>query len=110
MGARFDADGEFVYNGGNVLAERNDEMSAVHLLEVSQDILDSARLTPDELKLEMAVHLYAQGRLSVGKARELAGLTLWEFRQLLASRRIPPHYDEADLEEDEGTLRELGRL
>jgi len=85
-------------------------MSAVHVLEVSQDVLDSARLTPSELKVEMAVHLYAQRRLSVGKARELAGLTLWEFRQLLASRRIPPHYDEADLDEDVATLRELGRL
>lgn len=80
-------------------------MSTVHMLEVSQEILDSARLTPSELKVEMAVHLYAQGRLSVGKARELAGMTLWEFRHLLASRRIPPHYDEADLDEDVATLK-----
>ena len=85
-------------------------MSTVNVLEVSQEILDSARLTPSELKVEMAVHLYAEGRLSVGKARELAGLTLWEFRQVLASRRIPPHYGEADLDEDVTTLRELGRL
>lgn len=85
-------------------------MSAVHVLEVSQDILDSARLTPADLKVEMAVHLYAQRRLSAGKARELAGLTLWEFRQVLASRRIPPHYDEAELDEDVVTLREMGRL
>ncbi|MFC2036405.1 UPF0175 family protein [Chloroflexota bacterium] len=85
-------------------------MSTVSVLEVSQEVLDSARLTPSDLKVEMAVHLYAQGRLSVGKARELADMTLWEFRQLLASRRIPPHYDEADLEEDVATLREIGRL
>ena len=85
-------------------------MSAVHVLEVSQDILDSARLTPAALKVELAVHLYAQRRLSAGKARELAGLTLWEFRQVLASRRIPPHYDEAELDEDVATLREMGRL
>jgi predicted HTH domain antitoxin len=90
--------------------ERNDRMSAVQVLEVSQDVLDSARLSPSELKVEMAVHLYAQRRLSIGKARELAGMALWEFRQLLASRRIPPHYDEADLDEDAATLRELGRL
>jgi len=85
-------------------------VSTISVLEVSQEILDSARLTPSELKVEMAVHLYTQGRLSVGKARELAGLTLWEFRQLLASRRIAPHYDESDLDEDVATLRELGRL
>jgi predicted HTH domain antitoxin len=78
------------------------------ILEIAQDIPDSARLTPSELKVEMAVHLYSQGRLSVGKARELADMTLWEFRQLLASRRIPPHYDEADLDADMTTLRDLG--
>ena len=85
-------------------------MSTASVVEVDQDILDSARLTPSELKVEMALHLYAQGRLSIGKARELASMALWEFRQLLASRRIPPHYDEADLDEDVATLRELGRL
>lgn len=85
-------------------------MSGVSVLEVSQEILDSARLTPSELMVEMAVHLYTQRRLPIGKARELADMTLWEFRQLLASRRIPPHYDEADLDEDVATLRDLGRL
>lgn len=85
-------------------------MSTTQTLEVSQDILDSARLTLSDLKVEMAVYLYAQGRLSIGKARELAGMSLWEFRQLLASRRISPHYDETDLSEDVATLREMRRL
>jgi len=80
------------------------------LLEVPQDILDSARLTISELKAELAVYLYAQGRLSIGKASELAGMALWEFRQLLASRHISPHYDVVDLDEDMTTLREMGRL
>jgi predicted HTH domain antitoxin len=77
-------------------------------LEIAQDILDSARLTPSDLKVEMAVHLYAQGRLSVGKARELADMTLWQFRQLMALRCSPPHYDEAGLDADVTTLRDLG--
>jgi predicted HTH domain antitoxin len=85
-------------------------MSTFSTLEIPQEILDSARLTVDELKTEIAVSLYAQGRLSIGKARELAGMSLWEFRQLLSSRRISPHYDVADFEEDVATLRELGRL
>ena len=85
-------------------------MSALNALEISQDILDSARLTVNDLKVEIAINLYAQGRLSVGKARELAGMSLWEFRQLLASRRISPHYNVDDFEEDMTTLRELGRI
>ena len=85
-------------------------MSDVGVLEVPQDILDSARLTISEARTELAIHLYSQGRLSIGKARELANMSLWEFRQLLASRRLSPHYDESDLDEDLATLREMGRL
>jgi predicted HTH domain antitoxin len=84
--------------------------SNVRMLEIPQDVLDSSRLTISELKVEMAVYLYVQGRLSIGKARELAGMSLWEFRQLLTLRRISPHYDETDLDEDVATLREMGRL
>jgi predicted HTH domain antitoxin len=76
-------------------------------LEIPADILDSARLTMDELKVEVAISLYAQGRLSIGKARELAEMSLWQFRQVLAARQISPHYDVDDLAEDINTLNEL---
>ena len=76
-------------------------------LDISQDIHDSARLTVPELKREVAVHLYAEGRLSVGKARELADMSLWEFRQLLASRKIPVHFSQDDLQDDVATLQKL---
>lgn len=80
------------------------------MLEIPQDILDTARLTLDDVRVELAVHLYAEGRLSIGKARELADMPLWSFRQLLASRNISPHYGVSDLDEDIATLHELGRL
>lgn len=79
-------------------------------IQLPRDILDSARLTASELKLEIAVSLYAQGRLSTGKARELAGMSLWEFRQVLATRRISPHLEPSDLDAEVATLRDLGRL
>ncbi|MFZ0544060.1 MAG: UPF0175 family protein [Candidatus Promineifilaceae bacterium] len=79
-------------------------------LNIPQDILESARLSAYELKVEMALYLYTSGRLSIGKARELAEMSLWQFRQLLASRQIHPHFDESDLATDIETLKELGRL
>lgn len=85
-------------------------MSDTVSFEVSQDILDSARLTAQELKLELAIWLYAQGRLSIGKARELAGLSLWEFRQVLAARRIAAHYGLDDLQDDLAAMGKLGSL
>lgn len=85
-------------------------MSAIYTVQVPRDILDSARLTVPELKVELAILLYSQGRLSIGKAHELADMSLWEFRQLLASRRISPHYDATDLADDIATLKQMGRL
>lgn len=80
------------------------------VITLPRDVLESARMSAEEAKQELAVSLYAQGRLSVGKARELAGMSLWAFRQLLALRGVPSHYDVPDLEEDLATLRALGRL
>lgn len=82
---------------------------AVAQIEISEDILDSARLTPAEAKRELALALYAQQRLSAGKARSLAGLSLWEFRQLSASRGIPVHFDEAELAEDLKAIEQWDR-
>ena len=48
------------------------------------------------------------GKLSLGKARELARMPFWRFRQLLAAREVAPHYDVADVEDDRTALRELG--
>jgi predicted HTH domain antitoxin len=85
-------------------------MNDLSVLEVPQDVLESARLSMPELKAELALHLYAEGRLSIGKARELADVSLWEFRQLLASRRVPAHDDQTDLDQDVATLRRIGGL
>ncbi|MEO5344324.1 MAG: UPF0175 family protein [Gammaproteobacteria bacterium SHHR-1] len=82
-------------------------MPATAQLDIPQDLLDSARLSLHELKQELALSLYGQGRLSLGKAHEFADLSLFEFRQLLAFRRIPVHYANADLAEDLETLRTL---
>lgn len=81
-----------------------------NVIEIPQDILDSARLKLPDLKIELALLLYSQYRLSIGKARELADLSLWEFRQLLGFRKIPVHYDVNDLNDDVATLKQMGRL
>jgi predicted HTH domain antitoxin len=82
-------------------------MEATITLQLPRRVLESARVNVAELKIELAVHLYQQKRLAIGQARELADMTLWEFRQLLASRRISPHYEVADLDEDMQTWQAL---
>lgn len=85
-------------------------MSATISIEIPREVPHAARMTPQEMKRELAIHLFQQGRLSFGKAREMADMTVWAFQQILGSREIPIHYDVADYEEDLATLRELGRL
>jgi len=78
----------------------------VDLLELSEIIA----LMEGQLRRELAIHLFQQGKLSFGKAREMAGITVWAYQQLLGSREIPVHYDVADYEEDLATLKEIGWL
>lgn len=74
------------------------------VLEIPDDVSSALRL-PDaevrqELTKELALALYQRGALSLGKARALAGLTRWQFEDLLGERRITRHYTAQDLEED----------
>ncbi|MBI5032495.1 MAG: UPF0175 family protein [Chloroflexi bacterium] len=51
--------------------------------------------------------LFQQGKLSFGKARETAGMTVWAFQQLLGSRGILIHYSVQECEQDLETLKEI---
>jgi len=53
-------------------------------------------------KLQRAIRLYSEGRVTAWKAAEMAGLTLYEFLDELRVRRIPAQYTLEDLEEDLG--------
>jgi predicted HTH domain antitoxin len=78
-------------------------------LELPFDLFEAARLKPDEVRRELALHLFREEKLSFGKARELAGMDASAFLHLLGAQGIPIHYDVAEYEEDLKTLRSLGR-
>ncbi|MBN1584655.1 MAG: UPF0175 family protein [Anaerolineae bacterium] len=73
-------------------------------LEIPDSIVQAMRLPladqRQQLLTELALALYAQGALSLGKACELAGLDRYEFGLLLGRRDIPRHYTSSDLEDD----------
>jgi predicted HTH domain antitoxin len=74
------------------------------ILKIPGDVMEALRLPPDEaeaeLRKELALALYQRGVLSSGKACALAGMTRWEFEELLGQRQIRRHYTEKNLEED----------
>jgi len=79
-------------------------------LRVSDDVVAATRMTEEELAREFAVFLYREGKLSLARAKEIAGMDRVSFQQLLASRKIPIRYVKADLGADVATLRKLKRL
>lgn len=74
-------------------------------LIISDDTLSKAKLSADELLVDLACYLYDKKRMSMGQARHLAGLDQISFQKELAKREINIHYTEEDLEKD---LKNLG--
>ena len=59
--------------------------TAAVLIGIPRDVMHTARMSAGDMKRELALALFRQDRLSFGKARELAGMTVWAFQQLLGS-------------------------
>jgi len=73
-------------------------------VEIPESIAQSLLLPESEiesrLRTELAIALYGQGILTLGKASELAGLSRLNFAELIGQRNIPRHYTEDDLKQD----------
>jgi predicted HTH domain antitoxin len=80
-------------------------------LEFNDEIQDALRIPPDEqegrLRRKLALRLYEKGLLSLGKARQLAGMEKWNFLLLLAQDGISRQYDKKELNRDLSTLNHL---
>lgn len=67
---------------------------------VPDELLQSAHLTEAELRIELAVTLFQQDRLTLGQAASFANLPQLDLQRILAQRRIPLHYGVDDMEQD----------
>ena len=79
----------------------------VYSIEIPPEVIHSTRMSPQDMKLELTLTLFQQGKISFGKAREMAGMTVWDFQQLLGTRDIPVHYDIQDYLEDRVAIETL---
>jgi predicted HTH domain antitoxin len=70
------------------------------IIEVSRELELATHMSAQEIRRELAVHLYTQGKLSAGKARELADMDVVAFQSLLGSRGIPVNYGVEDFQAD----------
>ncbi len=79
------------------------------IIHLPDDIILPLDLSEAELKLELALALYAAKKLSFGKARQLADMDWFTFRQKLDERGISAHYDVDDFEQDMNSLSHLSK-
>lgn len=49
-------------------------------------------------KLDYAIRLYCDGKVSLWRAARIANISLWEFIDILKEKRIELHLDSEDLE------------
>ena len=69
-------------------------------IEVSDELIASSHITLDDLRLGVAIWLFQDKKLSLGKCAKVAGMHKMMFQKELAKRKIPIHYTEADFERD----------
>jgi len=74
-----------------------------------QDVLGVRRNLAKEIMKRLAVSLYAERKISLGKAVELSGMDYSSFLELLADFGVYLDYDEEDFASDLEAIRRLGR-
>lgn len=76
-------------------------------ITVSDDILEATRLTEAEIRLELALALYASGKLTLARARRLADMSETAFNDLLFERGIMMPYSMEDWEKELETIKDF---
>jgi predicted HTH domain antitoxin len=81
-------------------------------LEIPVELVVAAGLDADNLSAKatrlLALELYREDRVSLGRAAELCHLPVEQFMEFSGRHNVPLHFGADDLEEDRRTLERLG--
>jgi predicted HTH domain antitoxin len=77
-------------------------------LGIPDEFLQTAHISEADLKLEIALLLFQQEKITLGTASQFAGMNQLEFQRILGSRKIPIHYGIEDFRQDLRTLEANG--
>ena len=73
-------------------------------LLIPDEILQTAHISEAELKIEIAILLFQQEKITLGTASQFAEMNQLEFQRILGSRKIPIHYGVEEFRQDLKTL------
>jgi predicted HTH domain antitoxin len=79
-------------------------------LVISDQLLETSGMNETEFMREIAIMLFQQNKISLGKASELANMHRVHFQKLLADRNINVHYKVEDLDHEITGLKARGWL
>ncbi len=79
-------------------------------MQITIDLPDNLPLTEADLRIELAIALFQQDHISLGRASKIAGIYIMDFQKLLANRGICIHYDIEEFQQDIQHLRNRGQL
>jgi predicted HTH domain antitoxin len=77
------------------------------LIDLGHEAIRELGLSEAEALLDLAVGLFTESRLTLGKAASLAKITQSDFQRELGRRGISMHYDVEDFRADMRTLANL---
>ncbi len=81
-------------------------------VEIPAELARLAGWDPNNLSAEaarlLALGLYREDRVSLGRAAELCQLSVEQFMEFAVRHGVPLHYGAGELEEDRRTLERLG--
>ena len=76
-------------------------------MDLDNELIRLSGMNENQLRKELALWLYAKGKLSMGRAMKFARLNRFDFMQLMAQNNIPVNYDVSDFEDDLKTIENL---
>lgn len=81
-------------------------------VEIPSELVKAAGWNAEDLSAEasavLALELYRQDKVSLGRAAELCDMPVERFMHFAAEHNVPMHYGTVELEEDRRTLERLG--
>lgn len=81
-------------------------------VEIPEELVRAAGWSFENLSAEavplLALELYREDKISLGRAAELCQMAIERFMEFSARHNVPLHYGNQDLEEDRRTLERLG--
>lgn len=77
------------------------------IVSIPDEVLAKIHFNKVDFRVEIAAYLYEKHRLSMGKARKVAGINQIAFQKELQKRDIYIHFETSDLDNDINNLKSL---